>query len=396
MWTWNVKSERSNINMKNRKGIWIKNILFVLGSGLLGFLLAFLMPNYSFLTEPKHSYDVILNILLLIVFVFVSVYLAIIFHEGGHYLFGKLAGFKFVSFRIGSFVLTKENGKYVIKSFSIPGTSGQCLMAPPAWPWSDKAVLIYNLGGGFLNIMSGLIALGLSFLFKKQEYFSFFLTVFALISLASAFINMIPMTNSMEMGNDGWNAVHLTKDEETSKIFWSQLEMNALSNQGVSMDQMPEDWFKDVEDEKLEDPIIASQQVMASSYYLSKKEYGKAAGLMRRILKKSKRLNDFYKQQIVIDLACCDLLEDKLNSAKEKWNRPETVKMRKMLKNYPGIVRAEALFARYADKNETSCQNYLNKLYNLKNTYPNPAEVNSEIEVFQDMDGYIIRNRERN
>lgn len=382
--------------MENRKGIWIKKVLFIAGSALLGFMLAFLMPSYSFLSDPKHAYDVVLNIGLLIVYVFISIYLAIILHEGGHYLFGKLAGFKFVSFRIGSLVLTKEKGRFVFKRFSIPGTAGQCLMAPPAWPWSQKQIVIYNLGGGFLNIVSGLAALGGSFLLKRQEYFSFFLVIFALISLASAFINLVPMTNSMEMGNDGWNAIHLGKDEETSKIFWSQLEMNALSNQGVKMDEMPQDWFKPVADEKLEDPVIASQQVMASSYFLARKEYDKAASLMRKILKKSKRLNDFYKQQIVIDLACCDLLEDKIGSAKNKWNRPETIQMRKMLKNYPGILRAQALFARYVDKDETACQKYLDKLYNLKNTYPNPAEAESEMEVFQDMDRYIIRNKERN
>ena len=57
--------------------------------------------------------------------------LQLILHEAGHYLFGRLTGYTFVSFRIDNYTWIKENGKLVLKRFKIPGTGGQCLMMPP-------------------------------------------------------------------------------------------------------------------------------------------------------------------------------------------------------------------------------------------------------------------------
>lgn len=51
-----------------------------------------------------------------------------IIHESGHLVMGLLTGYDFVSFRVGSFTVIKENGKLVRKKFNIAGTGGQCIL----------------------------------------------------------------------------------------------------------------------------------------------------------------------------------------------------------------------------------------------------------------------------
>ena len=56
----------------------------------------------------------------------------IVIHEAGHLLFGLMSGYRFVSFRIGSFVLVRDDEGFRLGRFSIAGTGGQCLLDPPA------------------------------------------------------------------------------------------------------------------------------------------------------------------------------------------------------------------------------------------------------------------------
>ena len=60
-----------------------------------------------------------------------SYFLQIVVHEAGHLVFGLLTGYQYSSFRIGSFMWVKLDGKIRLKRYSMSGTGGQCLMAPP-------------------------------------------------------------------------------------------------------------------------------------------------------------------------------------------------------------------------------------------------------------------------
>ena len=82
-----------------------------------------------------------------------SFYLHIILHEGGHLVAGLASGYKFVSFRIGSVLWIKIQGKIRRKRLSLPGTGGQCLLDPPAMDGGRFPAVLYNLGGGLANLI---------------------------------------------------------------------------------------------------------------------------------------------------------------------------------------------------------------------------------------------------
>ena len=68
------------------------------------------------------------RICVMLVFLYLSFFIHIVLHETGHLIFGLMSGYQFSSFRIGTHMLMKENGKLVHRKIKIAGTGGQCLM----------------------------------------------------------------------------------------------------------------------------------------------------------------------------------------------------------------------------------------------------------------------------
>lgn len=86
-----------------------------------------------------------------------ALYLQIILHEGGHLVCGLLSGYRFVSFRIGSWMLQKENGKLCLHRYTLAGTGGQCLLAPPEMTNGKMPYQLYNLGGVLMNLFTAVL-----------------------------------------------------------------------------------------------------------------------------------------------------------------------------------------------------------------------------------------------
>lgn len=76
-----------------------------------------------------------------------------IFHELGHLIAGLLTGYRFVSFRVGTYMLVKENGKLSVKKMTLKGTGGQCLMCPPPSKPEEMEDTWYLLGGPMANML---------------------------------------------------------------------------------------------------------------------------------------------------------------------------------------------------------------------------------------------------
>ena len=62
-----------------------------------------------------------LGIIWFILFVYIGTFIQINIHEFGHYIFGKILGYKLMSYRIGIFTWNYENGKM---KFSIIKNNG--------------------------------------------------------------------------------------------------------------------------------------------------------------------------------------------------------------------------------------------------------------------------------
>ena len=127
------------------------------------FLVALLIVVFSY-GYGDHFYskifelDPLLIFALGVLFTFLSVFVLAFIHEIGHVLFGLLCGFEFISFRVGNIMLLRKDGKLTITKDSIPGTAGDCRMAPPELVEGKILPFILNLSGGIaFNLLSAVI-----------------------------------------------------------------------------------------------------------------------------------------------------------------------------------------------------------------------------------------------
>ena len=98
--------------------------LLLLGiGGIFGFGFGMLMDAYAI------SFTAI-NYIIFVLSLVLGYILAILVHECGHLIAGMLFHYELISFRLFSRVFQREEGKLRVMKNPVPGTLGQCLMAP--------------------------------------------------------------------------------------------------------------------------------------------------------------------------------------------------------------------------------------------------------------------------
>lgn len=194
--------------------------------------------------EDSAGKQLIMMGLLLLVGVF-TLFVHIITHEWGHYLFGKATGWKFASFRVGSLTLVKQNGKVEIRKTTVMGTGGQCLMSPPEdVEYENCPFTLYLLGGGLINLLfGGLSLLGGYFLSGLPQVV---FNIGAITGIGCGIMNLFPA----RMGgtaNDGYNIfIDLPKNKTGRKALACLMDANARLYDVESTKQLPEKLYNGI------------------------------------------------------------------------------------------------------------------------------------------------------
>ena len=118
----------------------------------------------------------------------------IVLHEGGHLAAGLATGYGFVSFRIGSVMLLKKEGRLRLCRYKLAGTGGQCLLAPPPWREEGFPAFLYNLGGPLANLLTAaLCGLGVWQWRGAHPALASILLTVGLMGLYLGLVNGIPL-----------------------------------------------------------------------------------------------------------------------------------------------------------------------------------------------------------
>lgn len=256
-------------------------------------LFVYLVVIYFFLSQQTdYPLAVILTMLAAIPFMIVT-------HELGHLIFGLLTGYRFVSFRVFSFMLVKSDGKWAIRRMSLPGTGGQCLMAPPRKRDGKFPFVLYNLGGilfcGVLSLIP--IVIGLS---GDGSDFRMMLFLFGFVSFAMNLMNAIP-TNGKSMINDATNLKMALASDVAKRAFWNQLEYAALNAQNISSADMPEELFFMPDKKDFSNPLVFWQVLAAVDRAEAMSEYEKAADISRFALDNATFIAPLYKSVLQME-----------------------------------------------------------------------------------------------
>lgn len=322
------------------------------------------------------------NFAILLVSMYAAMYLQIAVHEAGHLLFGLLTGYEFLSYRIGKLMIVKQNGKLSFKKYSLAGTGGQCLMAPPEMKNGRFPVVLYNLGGSILNLISCAISAALYFIFENIPVASTVFLISAITGLLYALLNGVPM-NLGTIDNDGQNALSIRKSEKSMQSFHIQLLLTIELTNGKKLKDMPEEWFAVPSDEEMKNSISAAIGVFCCNRFMDMQNFTEAERLITHLISIDSGIVGIHRNLLLCDLLYCKLIS---KAPKEKIDELLTKDMKKILKastNNPSALRTQYAYALIDEKNEKKAEKIKKKFNKVLATYPYDGDAQSERELLR-------------
>ncbi len=330
-----------------------------------------------------------MNIVLFFAIFYISLYAMIfvqtIAHESGHLIFGLLTGYVFSSFRIGSAIMIKQNGKLKVKRYNLAGTGGQCLMVPPTPDENgDIPYVLYNLGGSLMNIICGVITL-IIYIAVPQGFFGYILLCNTLMAFAIALTNGIPLKLGL-VNNDGHNAISLGKDKNALHAFWQQLKKNEANSKNIRLKDMPKEWFEIPSDADLNNSLISTIKVFNCNRLMDEHRFDEAKAEIEKTIYSNFAVLDIYKRLLVCDLAFCEMISSNDKSKVERlFDKGQKKLMRAMGKN-PSVIRTLYAHSLLCEENKNNAERYLKNFEKAALSYPYACEIESERELMAKAD----------
>ncbi|WP_195990180.1 site-2 protease family protein [Clostridium sp. D53t1_180928_C8] len=305
--------------------------------------------------------------------------LHIILHEAGHLIFGLMSGYEFISFRVGSLTLVKDEGKFKFKKFNIKGTGGQCLMMPKTDNYKEVKYVLYNLGGTLMNLIITIVSLVILIAFNVSPIIKFILIASITAGVLCIISNGIPMKVS-GIANDGYNIISISKDDFMKYCFYIQLKVNGLLSKGMRIKDMPIEWFYLREGADLNNPLVTSLKIMEGNYYYDNLNFEEAQRCYEEILEKAPKIMKIYEYEINCELLFFEILKGNMDKVKELY----TEELRNYIKATSCYISRKRLMYAYnlivlKDKKKT--EKILKEIEKVKKTYPIKGDILSEEEV---------------
>lgn len=368
------------MNKKKNKNAWQKYASmagFMVLGGVCGFLMAGYLIN---LGEGKPLPERLFLLAMMVVMIYAAMLVQIVIHEAGHMVFGLLTGYRFCSFRIFSFMWIKDHGRLRLKRFSLAGTGGQCLMAPPDFRDGRIPVMLYNFGGSIMNAAAGILSVVLYLAVEKGSLPALAAQIFAVVGFGFALINGVPLRMGT-VDNDGYNACSLRKSRKAQYAFWIQMKVNSQTAEGIRLKDMPDEWFVIPSDENMKNSMVAVQGVLAASRLMDAMRFDEADQLMEHLLGIDSGIVSLHRHLMNCDRMYVELTGRSRRDVIDGMMTKDQVKLMKAMKNYLPILRTGYVYALFAQQ-DTARADEIKVLFE-KNAavYPYPSDAEAEREL---------------
>ena len=315
--------------------------------------------------------------------------LAIILHEGGHLIFGLFTGYRFVSFRVFSLTLLRNDGHFHWKRFSLGGTGGQCLMRPPARPVEQIDTRWYNAGGVLVNLLTACISIGL-YLYSTASaegsrlpaWLEMFCLISFIINIFIALFNGIPLRLG-GIGNDGYNLFHLETRPTDKLLLYRMLEANALIQSGTQPKDLPAEWFPHPSTTDWADGLQANWQMMAVAHFENRHDWDTAYELLADAMDHRTKLLGLFQNELTAEMFFVCLATGRTDEARHYWTDDIATYVRKYARTQSSKQRILFAKALLLDADPASAHTLLDALKERKEQYLLQGEVAMDLELMQ-------------
>ena len=374
-----MPDKRKEKRAKN-KGQWISIVIFLLIGAACGVLILMYLDFPG--QQGKTHLANFVSFLLLLIGMYAAMLIQIILHEAGHLIFGLLTGYRFSSFRIFNLIWVRLEDRIQFKKLNIAGTGGQCLMIPPDLKDGRMPVMLYNFGGAIVNLITAIVCFGLSFLCPVRSLGWTILMMFAVIGLAFALINGLPVKMGA-VNNDGRNALDLSRSEEATRAFWIQMKVNEQISKGIRLKDMPEEWFTVPSESSMNNGIIATLGVLACGRLMDQHQFEEADKLMKRLLSRQSGIVGLYRNLMICDRMYVEMISENRKEILDGMRSKDQLKIMKAMKKYPSVLRTEYVYALLAEKDPAKAQKAMAQFDQCTKSYPYPSEIDGERELIK-------------
>lgn len=361
---------------KSGMGIGV-SLLFIFIGGLFGAVSAF------YIDDALYEYGFLLGLAIQFALMALAYFIHIIIHEAGHLVAGLMSGYSFGSFRIGSLMLIKQNGKLVLKKHSVAGTGGQCLMILPELKNGDFPAVFYNLGGVLMNLLVVLLSALLSTVTRSIPIIYVFFVVMALMGIVVALTNGIPLKLGM-INNDGANTVEIIKSKEAKRFFYYQFKILENINNGKRIRDIDGSLFPMPSDEGMKYSLSASGAVFLENRLLDEGRFSDAVELIDKLLSTKTALIGLHKLLLTADkISSLLILGERTEEAHLLYTSEEYQSFKKQMKNNISLVRVDFAHALLYDKDENRANEIYAEFQKCAALHPYPSEIEGEEEILE-------------
>lgn len=372
--------EKKTANRAVSKGKDLKKLLSMLFGVVIGIVLGFVlvagMPD-----DAGFGTQMVLMGGMLLVF-YLSMVVQIIIHEAGHMVFGLLSGYRFLSFRVFSLMWVKQDGRIRLKRLSLTGTAGQCLMAPPERSDGQMPVVLYNLGGVLMNLISCPLFVGLYFVTPAVPVLRFFWALCAASGVLTALVNGIPFSGGM-VNNDGRNALSLTKNPAAMYAFYVQLKVSELTANGMRLKDMPAEWFTVPDDQEMQDGMTAAQGVYCCNRLLDEGNFEAAKGQLDHLLTMDSGIIELHRRLLICDRIYLALTLEQDPAGAAGLLDKQQQKFMKSMAQFPSVLRTEYTYQLLGRRDVGAAERVMGRFEKMVKRYPYPSEIQSERELME-------------
>lgn len=332
-------------------------------------------------------------------FMFFGVYAILIFttiiHEAGHLVCGLMSGYGYLNFRILSFNFCQYEDGFKIKRFAIPGTGGQCLMAPPEYNDGNFKYKLYLAGGNMATFILFAIEVMIVAVTGIDTFIGRFVLLTAVISLYLLLLNAIPMKLG-GIANDAFDLKSLGKNPEHKKEFWLSLDVNAKTNRGALLSEVGID-FDAIDDDELMKEIdgiaIQIKLNIKVNYLIGEKRFEEAYTLCKKLLDE-KAVIELYKYELKCDKMFLEIVLGKEGKVKKTYSDELKLYINKTHKYM--ITRMRLMYAYYLliEKDEAKALKEKEAFEKACLRYPDLGEIKNEKALMEYIDSIHKNNME--
>lgn len=367
-------------------GIAVLSVLAIVGVYVICFFLT-RMSGERGLETLVNKLPFFVFLLLLYGIVLVSMMLHIAVHELGHVIFGKLTGYRFLSYRFMSIGVFKKKGKWKVFRMHIPGTAGQALMKPPkVGPEGKKPYFWYNAGGVLMNLFVVLLSF-LICMVTTNGILYLFAIMSAIMGLALALANGIPYS---EKGiSDGCNILQFYKYPERLDNFYLQLSVVASLSRGKTWKKFSPEEF---EDDTVPDNVFSMiPKLYQINTYYARKEFGRARKVVKSLVPYKERVTKIYGNVITVEELFQELIGENDPRKVDKLYTKQVQKFVKAMRFEASMWRVQMAYEWFHEQDEVAAMVCYEQIRKIREHTMFPGDVELELSLAE----YIKKRMEQ-